>query len=57
MPVGVHAPGGGAQADRYAEQGATIVTAAVDTSALTDAVQQHLALVRGSRIEPMPPLP
>jgi 4-hydroxy-2-oxoheptanedioate aldolase len=47
MPVGVHAPGGGAQADRYAAQGATIVTAAVDTVALTEAVQQHLALVRG----------
>jgi 4-hydroxy-2-oxoheptanedioate aldolase len=46
MPVGVHAPGGGAQAGRYAEQGATIVTAAVDTGSLTDAVQQQLALLR-----------
>jgi 4-hydroxy-2-oxoheptanedioate aldolase len=48
VPVGVHAPGGGAQADRYAEQGATIVTAAVDTSTLTEAVGRHLALVRAS---------
>ena len=46
MPVGVHSPSGGAQAGRYAEQGATIVTAAVDTSTLADAVQHQLALVR-----------
>ena len=49
MPVGVHAPDGAAQATRYAEQGATIVTTAVDTSALAAAVQQHLTLVRGPR--------
>lgn len=48
MPVGVHAPDGGAQARRYADQGATIVTAAVDTAALTAAVLRDLALVRGS---------
>ena len=47
MPVGVHAPDGGAQARRYADQGATIVTAAVDTAALTAAVLRDLALVRG----------
>jgi 4-hydroxy-2-oxoheptanedioate aldolase len=46
MPVGVHAPGGSAEALRYAAQGATIITAAVDTSTVTAAVQQHLALVR-----------
>jgi 4-hydroxy-2-oxoheptanedioate aldolase len=48
MPVGVHAPTGAAQANQYAEQGATIVTAAVDTSVLTDTVAQQLALVRAS---------
>jgi 4-hydroxy-2-oxoheptanedioate aldolase len=47
-PVGVHSPSGGAQASRYAEQGATIVTAAVDTAVLTDAVAEQLALVRDS---------
>jgi 2-keto-3-deoxy-L-rhamnonate aldolase RhmA len=36
------------EANRYAEQGATIVTAAVDTSVLTDTVAQQLALVRAS---------
>lgn len=46
MPVGVHAPSGGAQANRYAEQGATIVTAAVDTSTLIAAVQEQLRLAR-----------
>jgi 4-hydroxy-2-oxoheptanedioate aldolase len=51
VPVGVHAPSGGAQANRYAEQGATIVTAAVDISVLTAGVQQQLALVRTSRAE------
>jgi 4-hydroxy-2-oxoheptanedioate aldolase len=45
MPVGVHTASG-TQANRYAEQGATIVTAAVDTVALTATVQQHLALAR-----------
>ena len=48
MPVGVHAPSGGAQADQYAEQGATIVTAAVDSSTLIAAVQQHLRIARAS---------
>ena len=46
MAVGVHAPTGGAQADRYAEQGAIIVTAAVDTSTLLAAVQEQLRLAR-----------
>ena len=48
MPVGVHAPAGSAQATRYAEQGAPIVTAAVDTGMLTAAVAQHLADVRAA---------
>ena len=48
MPVGVHSPTGAAQANRYAEQGATIITAAVDTSVLTDSVAQQLAQVRAS---------
>jgi 4-hydroxy-2-oxoheptanedioate aldolase len=48
MPVGVHTASG-AQANQYAEQGATIVTAAVDTVALTDTVQQQLALARAPR--------
>jgi 4-hydroxy-2-oxoheptanedioate aldolase len=42
----VHAPGGGAQAAGYAAQGATVVTAAVDASTLTDAVHRHLAVAR-----------
>jgi 4-hydroxy-2-oxoheptanedioate aldolase len=46
VPVGVHAPEGGAQAGRYAEQGATIVTAAVDTAVLVDGARQQLAVVR-----------
>ncbi len=46
VPVGVHAPGGGAQAAGYAAQGATVVTAAVDASTLTDAVHRHLAGAR-----------
>jgi 4-hydroxy-2-oxoheptanedioate aldolase len=45
VPVGVHAAGG-AQAARHAEQGATILTAAVDATVLTDAVRDHLAAVR-----------
>jgi 4-hydroxy-2-oxoheptanedioate aldolase len=45
MAVGVHAASG-TQASRYTEQGATIVTAAVDTVALTDTVQRQLALAR-----------
>jgi 4-hydroxy-2-oxoheptanedioate aldolase len=47
MAVGVHAPSGGVQARGYAEQGATIVTAAVDTSTLIAAVQEQLRLARG----------
>ena len=45
MPVGVHTSSG-AQAARYAEQGATILTAAVDTTVLADAVRAQLAAVR-----------
>jgi hypothetical protein len=48
MPIGVHAASG-AQATRYTEQGATITTAAVDDSALTDTVGRHLGLARASR--------
>jgi 4-hydroxy-2-oxoheptanedioate aldolase len=55
VPVGVHAPRGGAQAARYAEQGATIVTAAVDATTLADAVQQHLARARGVPTQPPRP--
>jgi 4-hydroxy-2-oxoheptanedioate aldolase len=60
MPVGVHAPDGGAQAAGYAALGATILTAAVDTATLTTAVRHHLALVRdaagpGAAAEPGPP--
>ena len=39
-------PAAAAQAIRYAEQGATIVTAAVDTSTLIAAVQEQLRLAR-----------
>ena len=45
MPVGVHTADG-VQASRYAGQGTTIVTAAMDDTVLTDAVRNHLALVR-----------
>lgn len=48
-PVGVHAPDGGAQAAAYAAQGATIVTAAVDTAALAAAVAHDLAVARYAR--------
>lgn len=48
MSVGVHAPEGAEQAQRYAAQGATIVTAAVDTAVLAAGVQGHLDRVRGS---------
>ncbi len=41
MPVGVHAADG-VQAARYAEQGTTIITAAMDDTVLTDAVQRQL---------------
>jgi hypothetical protein len=34
------------QAGRYAGQGTTIVTAAMDDTVLSDAVRNHLALVR-----------
>jgi 4-hydroxy-2-oxoheptanedioate aldolase len=46
--VGAHAPDGSEQALRYAAQGATILTAAVDTAVLTAAVTQHLARVRAA---------
>lgn len=45
MPVGVHAASG-ADAARHAEQGATILTAAVDTTVLADAVRRQLRVVR-----------
>lgn len=48
LPVGVHATTG-AQARRHAEQGATVVTASVDDSALADAVRRQLAIARASR--------
>jgi 4-hydroxy-2-oxoheptanedioate aldolase len=44
VPVGAHT-GDAEQARRHAGQGATIVTAAVDDVALTDAVRRHLDLV------------
>jgi 4-hydroxy-2-oxoheptanedioate aldolase len=44
MPVGAHT-GDAELARRHAEQGATIVTAAVDDSALTDTVRRHLEFV------------
>nr|WP_208383739.1 aldolase/citrate lyase family protein [Modestobacter marinus] len=46
VPVGVHAFDG-AGAASYAAQGATIVTAAMDTVALTAALSEHLRLARG----------
>lgn len=45
VPVGVHAASG-ADAARHAEQGATIVTAAVDTSVLSAAVREQLGVAR-----------
>lgn len=54
MPVGVHAPAGGAQAARYLAQGATIVTAAVDATTLTEAMAQHLSVVRNTDAEATP---
>jgi 4-hydroxy-2-oxoheptanedioate aldolase len=45
MPVGVHTSSG-AQAAAYAGLGATIVTAAVDTTILTDRVRGELAAAR-----------
>jgi 4-hydroxy-2-oxoheptanedioate aldolase len=47
MPVGVHAAGG-VDAARHAEQGATIVTAAVDTTVLSDGVRDQLRAVRAA---------
>ena len=44
MRVGVHAANG-AQANRYAEQSATIITAALDDSALTDTAGRQLAIL------------
>lgn len=46
VPVGVHAYNG-ADAASYAEEGATIVTAAVDTAVLSDVMQKQLAIARG----------
>jgi 4-hydroxy-2-oxoheptanedioate aldolase len=45
MPVGVHTSSG-AQAAAYAGLGATIVTAAVDTTILADVVRRELAVAR-----------
>jgi 4-hydroxy-2-oxoheptanedioate aldolase len=45
VPVGVHAASG-ADAARHAEQGATIVTAAVDTALLSGAVREQLGVAR-----------
>ena len=46
VPVGVHAYSG-ADARRYADEGATIVTVAVDTVSLAQAVSGHLDAARG----------
>jgi 4-hydroxy-2-oxoheptanedioate aldolase len=46
VPVGVHAFTG-TEAAAYAAEGATIVTAATDTTALRAAVQEHLRVARG----------
>jgi 4-hydroxy-2-oxoheptanedioate aldolase len=54
MPVGVHTSSG-AQAAAYAELGATIVTAAVDTTILADVVGRELAAARLSPRRPGPP--
>lgn len=48
MPVGVHAANAD-NARRYAEQGATILTAAVDATILTDTVRQQLTHIRAKR--------
>lgn len=48
MPVRVRAASD-ARANRHTEQGATIITAAVDDSALTDTVERQLGLARASR--------
>ncbi|HLM05815.1 MAG TPA: aldolase/citrate lyase family protein [Blastococcus sp.] len=47
LPVGVHAYSGKAAAG-FAAEGATIVTAAVDTVSLGEVVAQHLAVARAS---------
>ena len=51
MPVGVHTSSG-AQAARYAAQGATILTAAVDTTVLAGVVREQLRTVRKAAMEP-----
>lgn len=48
VPVGVHAASG-ADAARHAGQGATIVTAAVDTTVLAGAVRRQLGVAREAR--------
>lgn len=48
VPVGVHAYNG-EDAARYAAEGATIVTVAVDSVALAEVMTRHLAVVRGHR--------
>jgi 4-hydroxy-2-oxoheptanedioate aldolase len=45
-PVGVHASSG-ADAARHGQQGATILTAAVDATVMADALRRQLAAVRG----------
>jgi 4-hydroxy-2-oxoheptanedioate aldolase len=47
VPVGVHAFSG-AQAAGYAAEGATIVTAAMDTTSLTAVLTEHLRVARGT---------
>ena len=51
VPVGVHAYSGEEAAD-YAAEGATIVTVAVDTVSLAEAVSGHLALARDRPVRP-----
>ena len=48
MPVGVHAYNGD-DAARYAAEGATIVTVAVDSVSLGDVMTHHLNVARGQR--------
>ncbi|MGY1634605.1 HpcH/HpaI aldolase/citrate lyase family protein [Geodermatophilus sp. SYSU D01186] len=47
VPVGVHAFSG-SEAAGYAAEGATIVTAAMDTTCLSAVVREHLRVARGS---------
>lgn len=51
VPVGVHAYNG-TDAAGYAAEGATIVTATVDVTALADAAAAHLATARGAGLRP-----